>query len=357
MRVRLVCALLLAACGAEPAEDAGAPAPDAGSPPPVVDADGDTILDADEGWGDFDLDGIPNAEDLDSDNDFVPDAEEAGDALLETPPLTSNGGPRPDFQNIDVDEDLILDGDEWGVDTDGDGLFDQLDLDTDADGIPDVDEAGDADVHSPPVDSDEDGIADFRDVDSDNDGLTDAEELAYGSDPTRPDSDDDGASDLLEVQRGGHPTEGVTDPGAPLVSVWFDMPYEMPPSPTQDVLRFELDPTTLPTARDLTPAYVPSEEYDYFGSLEAAPGADGCTATLGVADRDGDGTPETLLDVAPGDVACWTIRPRVNDDLFNGSYEVLLGHGRLYVATGTVDGVVGHVLYRLHGCHGPCGPD
>ncbi|MGH1338714.1 MAG: hypothetical protein ACRBFS_21550, partial [Aureispira sp.] len=50
-------------------------------------------------------------------------------------------------------------------DTDGDGILDQLDLDADNDGIPDVVEAGGTDVNG-------DGRADDY-VDADNDGFND----------------------------------------------------------------------------------------------------------------------------------------------------------------------------------------
>lgn len=76
-------------------------------------------------------------------------------------------------------------------DTDGDGIKDELDLDSDNDGIPDfVERSGtlialsgvdtDAnglddifDINSTPIDTDTDGVWDFYDLDSDNDGIYD----------------------------------------------------------------------------------------------------------------------------------------------------------------------------------------
>ena len=83
-------------------------------------------------------------------------------------------------------------------DTDGDGNVDYLDLDSDNDGITDATEAGGTDTNGdgeidgfsdsnddglndatlttplPVDDFDNDGIEDFRDLDSDNDGITDS---------------------------------------------------------------------------------------------------------------------------------------------------------------------------------------
>ncbi|MFH2008666.1 MAG: hypothetical protein ABI333_18915 [bacterium] len=81
--------------------------------------------------------------------------------------------------NDDDDGDGILNHHEgcmYGTDTDGDGVPDYLDLDSDNDHIPDSIEAGDSVINSPPTDYDGDGIPDFRDLDSDNDGVPDGEE-------------------------------------------------------------------------------------------------------------------------------------------------------------------------------------
>ncbi len=68
----------------------------------------------------------------------------------------------------DSDADSILNGDEGrsdSVNTDGDQWPDWLDLDSDADGVSDADEAGDTDPKTKPVDQDGDGREDFRDGD------------------------------------------------------------------------------------------------------------------------------------------------------------------------------------------------
>jgi hypothetical protein len=110
----------------------------------------------------------------------------------------------------DTDGDTISDYDEDAateVDTDGDGIPDYLDIDSDHDGLTDAWEAGDADVDTPPIDSDRDGIPNFRDLDSDNDGIPDSAEAGYGTDYTDWDTDGDGESDGVEIAGGSDPTD------------------------------------------------------------------------------------------------------------------------------------------------------
>jgi hypothetical protein len=116
-------------------------------------------------------------------------------------------GMRP---TVDTDGDTISDFDEQSSiprDTDGDGTPDYMDDDSDGDGITDADEAGDAEVMTPPVDTDGDGTPDFQDLDADNDGVDDADEITLGTDPTDTDSDGDGESDGVEVAGGTDPTD------------------------------------------------------------------------------------------------------------------------------------------------------
>ncbi|MCA9611404.1 MAG: hypothetical protein H6721_31035 [Sandaracinus sp.] len=153
------------------------------------DDDGDRVPDTVELDGrtefplDSDGDTAPDFRDADSDNDFISDGDERPlDASLPVP------------------------------DVDGDDIPDWRDDDTDGDGISDADEAGDRLLDTPPVDTDEDGIPDFRDVDSDNDGLPDALEIEVGTNPLDEDSDDDGVSDLIEVAAGTDPLDDAVDP-------------------------------------------------------------------------------------------------------------------------------------------------
>ena len=140
----------------------------------------------------------------------------------------------------DTDGDTVADGHEGTGDFDGDTTPDRRDLDSDDDGIADAEEAGDADVRTPPADTDGDLVPDFRDSDSDNDGLSDAEELALGTDPTVQDTDGDGASDVVEVAAGTDPVGAGDSPHARGDFV-FVVPYEAPPEPSRDTLVFGTD--------------------------------------------------------------------------------------------------------------------
>lgn len=106
------------------------------------------------------------------------------------------------FDGPDCDGDGIPDFAEGGVgvDTDGDGVDDQCDLDSDNDGVLDSQEST--------VDSDNDGIEDRIDLDSDNDGIPDALEAndgvaiaAYNPNSATlvgTDSDGDGLIDVVD---------------------------------------------------------------------------------------------------------------------------------------------------------------
>lgn len=190
-----------------------------------IDADDNGMVDGREGTGDADEDGTPDYADRDDDDDLVIDADELGDRV-EFPRDADDDG-LPDFRDPDSDDDNILDGHEWGVDTDGDSDDDVYDIDSDNDGVPDAIEAGDGLLPSPPVDTDDDGVRDFRDPDSDDDGLADASEAAAGTDRTVADTDDDGVNDLIEVGAGTDPLDAGDNPrvrGDFVFVVPFDRP-------------------------------------------------------------------------------------------------------------------------------------
>ena len=125
---------------------------------------------------DFDKDGVPNSEDLDTDNDGIPDIVEGGNEAFDT----NNNGV------LDVGDEGFSDDDKDGVinpvdnnptvfgdgnppleDIDNDGLPNVIDLDSDGDGTTDLDEAGWG-----PLDLNGDGILD-ESSDMDNDGIAD----------------------------------------------------------------------------------------------------------------------------------------------------------------------------------------
>ena len=224
-----------------------------------IDDDNDGIPDLVEqataiNGGDTDGDGIPDSVDLDSDGDGIPDLDEGGLSVAEiaqldtnndgvidptqsfgpngladnvetTPesdqidynndgqpdaPVDTDGDGRPDFQDLDADNDGINDLIEAGqnpgiVDPNGDGVVDGLD--SDGDGIPDLADnaAGFGGLTPPLPDTDGDNIADFRDLDSDNDGLDDL--IEGGLDPTVVDTNGDGIVDGPDGDN-----DGIQDP-------------------------------------------------------------------------------------------------------------------------------------------------
>ncbi|MBB5269987.1 LamG-like jellyroll fold domain-containing protein [Algibacter amylolyticus] len=99
---------------------------------------------------DFDNDNIFNEHDIDSDNDGIPDNVEAQPTVGYTPPT----GTIDNTTGIDTAYGTGLASVE---DTDGDGTPDYLDLDTDGDGTPDIEENGDVNTLSG-NDNDSDGL-------------------------------------------------------------------------------------------------------------------------------------------------------------------------------------------------------
>lgn len=197
--------------------------------PGFIDTNGDGVND----HFDWDLDGIINELDLDSDNDGIPDVVEAGgvdtdgDGKIDNYSDVDNDG---FSQNVDANiTGKDLSGNGLGLpDLDGDGIPNYLDMDSDNDGIPDVVEVYGSDINNDGmidayIDTDNDGLSDQIDGDVGNDGIaenTSAALLRTGTDPdnngrannypynnmdsdgrTNPydlDSDGDGISDVRE---------------------------------------------------------------------------------------------------------------------------------------------------------------
>ena len=208
-----------------------------------TDAAADGLCDAPGSDYDSDSDFVPDHLDLDSDNDGIPDITEAGhggtdannDGLVDGPYdangfadaletasesgvanyvlLNTDGTSPPDFQDVDSDGDGVFDIDESGngaLDTNGDGRIDTDLTDIDRDGIKleaDLDDARFGFPGTDPrlFDDDGDGIPDAYDADdaapgpgdSDSDGTNDAIEcpLAWPC----PDSTADGQPDYMEA--------------------------------------------------------------------------------------------------------------------------------------------------------------
>jgi hypothetical protein len=142
-----------------------------------ADADGDRISDRDEGREgqvDSDGDGTPDYLDLDSDDDGIADLNEASDDDTRSPPPDSDGDGRVDYRDPDADGNGLADATDGTEDLDHDQQLDFADLDDDGDAIADTVEMGADAAH--PRDSDGDGRPDHHDLDSDGDTISDRDE-------------------------------------------------------------------------------------------------------------------------------------------------------------------------------------
>ncbi len=145
---------------------------------------------------DWDLDGVINELDLDSDNDGIPDVTEAGGVD------TDGDGKIDNYIDVDFDGfsqnvDASITGKDLSgngldqPDLDGDGIPNYFDLDSDNDGIPDTVEAFGTDSNNNGLidgytDTDSDGFSDNADGDVGNNGIAEnaaAALLRTGSDP------------------------------------------------------------------------------------------------------------------------------------------------------------------------------
>lgn len=112
---------------------------------------------------DFDRDGKGDACDDDSDGDGISDSLEK---QLGTDPLN------PDSDGDGINDHVETNGGQ-PIDTDGDGIIDALDTDSDNDGVPDAVEGT--------QDLDGDGAPNWRDPDDDGDGIPTATEVEDGA--------------------------------------------------------------------------------------------------------------------------------------------------------------------------------
>jgi hypothetical protein len=110
---------------------------------------------------DADKDGIPNDQDVDDDNDGIPDVSDS------KPFDGNNDGISDDSDNDDDDDGVDDSRDRRNHDYDNDGIKDFRDKDDDNDGILDIND-------TKPHDSDNDGKNNREDSDDDNDGKDDS---------------------------------------------------------------------------------------------------------------------------------------------------------------------------------------
>jgi hypothetical protein len=279
------------------------------------DADGDGMADAAETTlaPDFDGDGNPDFQDLDSDNDGINDVIEGNhpdtnnDGLVDNPLAdadndgiadsvdgtdngfgSAGGAPdapdfdgdgSPDYNDLDSDNDGLNDVVEAGLpDPDGNGLVTNPLTDTDNDGIPDSVDGlptfGDANSPALP-NSDSNGNPDFRDLDSDNDGINDVVEAGL------PDPDGNGLVDnpLTDTDNDGIP-DSVD--GAPTV-------YADNGSPTAP----DTDSDGTPDYQEPNGTPVTGTDTDGDGILDPVDGAPATYGDAPMTDTDGDGIPDT----------------------------------------------------------------
>ncbi len=159
---------------------------------------------------DSDGDGKPNAYDLDSDNDGITDLRESGNAAL----ADANNDGKVDG-TADTDKDGIVGSADgapatWGdaadpalADTDGDGVPNMKDLDSDNDGKSDLSESGNPTAIAGDIDND--GVIDFGNNDPDGDGaLTPGDGTpTFGTNTPAPaDTDGDGIPDYKDPVTG-----------------------------------------------------------------------------------------------------------------------------------------------------------
>jgi MYXO-CTERM domain-containing protein len=179
-----------------------------------LDGDANGVCDAAGARFDADGDGVPNHLDVDSDNDGIVDLVEAGHGATDA----AGDGLVDGAVGTNGFVDALETGVDTGVatyllhDTDGDGIEDRLDLDSDGDGVSDLDEIGGA---APDLDVDGDGRVDSS-VDADGDGLmasVDGDEARFGVpgiDVSTFDTDVDGIPSPYDAADAG-PTSGDSD--------------------------------------------------------------------------------------------------------------------------------------------------
>ncbi len=207
------------------------------------DANGNGLGDCVEGKGsieipDTDKDNKPDYLDLDADNDGIPDSVE----LTNDP----DGDKLPNYRDLDSDGDWLGDSIEGLLDTDKDEVLNYLDQDSDGDTIPDSweganrcpsctdlqDDQGDGYddrkqfVNPLPIDTDLDKLPDYLDLDSDNDVIPDRVELGADMDaddlPNFRDLDSDGDT-IPDAMEAGRNPELPTDTDGDLAPNYLDL--------------------------------------------------------------------------------------------------------------------------------------
>jgi len=174
-------------------------------------------------WSDSDEDRIGDNSDMDDDNDGWWDSCDAQDWLDAQSVMQIEGNnyfPSTDdglASNCPGQTDAFPDdATEW-VDTDGDGVGNNADLDDDADGWLDSEEGAcgtdSLDASSLPLDTDGDGICDVTDADDDGDGLDDNLDAFPLDTSETSDLDGNGIGDNLDPDDDGDGWDDEVEPG------------------------------------------------------------------------------------------------------------------------------------------------
>ena len=148
-----------------------------------------------------------------------PNLDTDGDGITDQIEGTVGTDPNNPDTDGDGENDSIEVGDPTSpTDTDGDGLIDALESsnsDQDGDGVNDEEDPANTDPCVPNLDA--------GNCDQDNDGLTNDEEIVLGTDTTNPDTDDDGFNDGDEVNSGSDPLDPCDpDDSLPLCNIDTD---------------------------------------------------------------------------------------------------------------------------------------
>ena len=259
-----------------------------------TDSDNDGTPDVAESMTDEDADGIADLLDPvtalgggDSDGDFIPDA-------IECCSDTDMNG-QPDYMQEDSDNDWLDDVVEAGisgVDADLDGYDDIYDAEVNGDTTngPDLNGDGINDLWRP-IDTDGDGLPDYRDTDSDNDGISDQEESVNGSYPDN-DADADGIPDRVDAASGpdGGDSDGDGIPDALECAEGYPYCKDTDGDHTPDYMETDADDDGIPDMydNDIVTGGGDSDGDGISDKDECPAGYPDC------ADTDGDGTPDYL---------------------------------------------------------------
>ena len=212
--------------------------------------------------------------DLDADDDGIDDTVEDGIGTDSSNPDSDGDG----WCDGDIDVSPIClsgEGAGSGVDSDGDGILDALEVDSDDDGIPDSSEDFSTDV-------DMDGLPAVRDSDDDDDTILDGVDACPGYDDLS-DADSDGAADGCDIC----PLDALDDADADGICADLD------PCPLDNPDDTDIDGVC--DSDDICPGGLDWEDTD--GDL-APDDCDVCPVDA-LDDSDGDGSCDSD-DVCPG---------------------------------------------------------